>query len=239
MIEIIPIASSSKGNMYILKQDNYNYLIECGLEKKVILKSLYINNLLMSGLGGCFITHIHLDHSLSCKYINEYMPIYACNEVMEKFNLKGTKLAHNTPFELNGMKVLPFSVEHGKTENLAFMFKDNESIVLFATDCMKFTSDLSSIKFTNIFIECNYNDNLIDKKLELNSENNENDDIKYIRQINTHMSLENLKVHLRNMDLSSCKKITLLHASKFLTNKEFTKKEIENEFKIKTVFAKE
>jgi hypothetical protein len=48
------------------------------------------------------------------------------------------------------------------------------------------------------------------------------------------MSKENCKEHLRNMDLSKCEEIYLLHSSKFLINAFETKNEFEKEFKIKT-----
>ena len=195
MITIKPFASGSDGNLYLLKQDNDYYLIECGVKEKEIRQFLFKNNLFISDIKGCFITHHHQDHSLSCKYVNEYMPIYACNQVISKFSLDGIRLSHNNKINVGNMVVMPFRVEHGDADNLAFIFKYNDSIVLFATDLMEFTSNLSKIKFNNIYIECNYMDELLTEAI--NNDEDENMKYIYIRQCNTHMSLKNLKEHLK------------------------------------------
>lgn len=166
------------------------------------------------------------------------MPIYACNQVLSKFSLEGIRLSHNEKKKVGEMSVIPFRVEHGDTDNLGFIFKDNDSIVLFATDLMRFTSNLYNIKFTNIFIECNYIDELLQDALDSNED--EFMKSKYVRQCNTHFSLKNLEEHLRFMDLSKCKEICLLHASKWLIDKKRACKEIKEEFNINNVyFAKE
>ena len=84
-------------------------------------------------------------------------------------------------------------------------------------------------------IECNYDD----YELQATLDSGEDNYLKHVRQCSTHMSKENCKEHLRKMDLSNCKEIVLLHPSAFLISKEKTKQEFEQEFKIKTYFAKE
>lgn len=234
MIKIIPFASGSSGNLYLLKQDNNNYLIECGVRSDTIRAKLRTQGLLISNIKGCFISHYHSDHSLSCEYVNEYMPIYACNQVLSKFSLEGVRLYHNEKLKLLEMTVLPFRVEHGNADNLGFIFKDKDSTVLFITDCMEFTSNLSKIKFTNIFIECNYIDSLLDEALRSDDEELKS---KYVRQCNTHFSLKNLIEHLKHFDLSNCKEMCLLHASKWLIDRKLACQMIYKEFGILPYFA--
>lgn len=138
-------------------------------------------------------------------------------------------------FRIGTIKIVPISVEHGKTENNAFILLDKDSSIFFGTDFSLMEDKLLN-KFSSIFIECNYDDDLLSSALA-----SENDEFrqKHIRQISTHMSKENCKEHLRHFDLSNCKEIVLIHASKFLINKEKTKQEFEQEFKIKTYFARE
>lgn len=141
-----------------------------------------------------------------------------------------------TPFKIGTIKILPIPIEHGRTENNAFVFMDKDDCIFFATDFSLMEQNVSNFKFSKIFIECNYDDYLLQNTLE---DENDEHKLKHIRQVSTHMSKENCKLHLKNMNLSNCKEIVLLHPSAFLLSKEKTKKEFEQEFKIKTYFARE
>lgn len=125
--------------------------------------------------------------------------------------------------------MMSFNVMHGDAECFGFIFNDKEETILFITDFMCLNKNLSNFKFNKIFIECNYVEDIIENKIS-----NEND--KYKRQINTHMSLENLVYLLSSnlLDLSKCKEINLIHLSKELSNYNLMKNTIENELKIKT-----
>lgn len=60
MINIIPFASGSGGNLYLLKQNDNNYLIECGVKEKEIRGYLFgCGNLMISDIQACFISHAH------------------------------------------------------------------------------------------------------------------------------------------------------------------------------------
>lgn len=59
MLKIIPYASSSKGNMYLLKNEETNILLECGVTKEKIKEYLRGSGLLITNLDGCLISHCH------------------------------------------------------------------------------------------------------------------------------------------------------------------------------------
>lgn len=175
------------------------------------------------------------DHSLSVEWVKEYIQVYSTHEMHSKYD-DVIAMSILSPFKIGTIKILPIPIEHGKTENNAFVFMDKDNCLFFATDFSLMNQNLINFKFNRIFIECNYDDELLQRVLD-----NENDEykLKHIRQVSTHMSKENCKLHLRNMDLSQCQEIVLLHPSSFLIGKEKTKKEFEQEFRIKTCFAKE
>lgn len=176
-----------------------------------------------------------IDHSLSVDYILDYIDVYSTYEFHYKIN-EIKSLTPLKPIKINSIKILPISVEHGKTENNAFVFMDKDNCIFFGTDFSLMQQNVSNFKFEKVYIEANYDDELLQNVME--SENDEFK-LKHIRQVSTHMSKENCKLHLRNMDLTNCKEIVLLHPSMFLIGKEKTKKEFEQEFKIKTYFARE
>ena len=218
-MKIIPVATGSSGNLYLIKTINDNkYLLECGIKDKSIMKYLYVyNKEYINNYKACFISHIHSDHSLSAKWVNKYMPIYSNRQVMEK-GFKGEVLKPNTLIRFDDFSVMPFNVEHGNAENYGYMFKDDESKILFITDFQSFDVNISNIKFTEIFIECNWTKELMLEMLENTKDSPEY--IKFERQFNTHCSLSILVEILKNLDLSCCKSIHLIHASKEVCDKK-------------------
>lgn len=235
MLNIKCFASSSKGNLYLLENEETRILLECGVEKKELSRYLRCCNLLITDIDACIISHIHSDHSLSVEWVKEYIKVYSTHEHHSK-DEDIIAMSILSPFKIGTIKILPIPVEHGKTENNAFVFMDKDNCLFFGTDFSLMSQNVSNFKFNKIFIEANYDDVLLQNALD--NENNEYK-IKHIRQCSTHMSKENCKLHLKNMDLSNCQEIILLHPSAFLIGKEKTKNEFEQEFKIKTYFARE
>lgn len=234
MIKIIDFASSSKGNCYLVRNEETTILLECGIDKKTLLRYLMGMGLNIAQFNACLITHTHVDHSMCVDYVSDYINTYSTREVHMK-NHKVIQLQPRIPFMIGTIKVLPISVEHGACENNAFVFLDKDSTIFFGTDFSLMEQNVSNFKFNEVFIECNYCDKMLDETLQQNTEHQ----IKYIRQVSTHMSKNNCKEHLKYMDLSKCKKIVLLHPSSFLINKKETIKEFEESFGIETIFARE
>lgn len=234
MINIIPFYSSSKGNLFLVQNEETKILLECGINEKEIRKLLNNKKVLISDLNGCLVSHAHNDHALSVEYILEYTNVYSTLELKNKYN-KVVEIKPLNPFNIKTIKILPIPIEHGKTENNGFIFKDKDNCIFFGTDFSLMEHNLINFAFNKIYIECNWDDYKIDEILKL-KDNEEK--AKYLRQISTHMSVNNCKTHLRRMNLTKCEEICLLHASQFLINQEKVKKEFEKEFKIKTYFAK-
>lgn len=233
MLKMTTFATSSDGNMFLLENEETKILVECGLDKKEIRRKLMGKNMLVVDLDCCFITHIHQDHCKSVEYIADYTDVYSNIEVASKYEC--VKFVEPLkPITIKTITVMPILVEHGIATNYAYIFKDKDEYLFFGTDFCVMKQNLKKIKFDKIYIELNYDDEIMEKMLEENSDNLQG---KNIRQISTHMSRENCKEHLRHMDLSKCKEIHLLHLSKFLTNKKEIQEDFEREFGIKTYVA--
>ena len=60
-MEFKPIASSSRGNCYLVRSDGVpDLLIEAGISIKKIREALWRNGTSLSSLAGCLISHEHL-----------------------------------------------------------------------------------------------------------------------------------------------------------------------------------
>lgn len=223
-LELEPIVTGSDGNLYILHCDNDLYFIECGIDYKLIIKYLYTNGYLISQVKGCFITHKHKDHTFCDKSVNRLMSIYTNRQVMEEKNYDGEILKPKLVYHFDNLSVMPINVEHGSAECYGYMFKASNKSILFITDCFKF-EDVLKTQFDEIYIECNWTEELIMKELELTKDTPQY--TKFERQYQTHMGLDNLKLILKkSLNLSNCKKITLIHPSKEVCDKELVLKEL-------------
>ena len=233
MINIKSYASGSKGNLYLVSNKDTNIILECGVDKNLIYKMLNDNNLTYKNINACLTSHCHQDHSISIKLFDNYnIKCYCTYETKIKYNLNDDnfiQLIDNKKYIINSIQFISISVFHGDTENYGFIFKDNDSLVLFITDFMLLKKDLSSFKFDKIYIECNYIEDLRKDKEIINENENYK---KLIRQLNTHMELSNLLIHLDNFDLTNCDEINLIHISEEVGDREVMKKTIEQEYGI-------
>ena len=175
---------------------------------------------------------------MSIKHFDEYnIPCYCTYDTKLRYDLSDDnfiQLIDNKVYKINDIQVMTLSVNHGQCDCYGFIFKDKNSMKLFITDFMKCKKNLKAFAFDEIFIECNYLENEWEYQKENNKDNQELDR-KYKRQINSHMSLENLIVHLKEMNLSKCDKINLIHISQDLGNMGLMKLTIEQEFGIECV----
>lgn len=179
------------------------------------------------------------DHSMSIKHFDNYnIPCYCTYDTKLRYDISDDnfiQLVDNKVYKINNdIQVMTLNVNHGQCECYGFIFKDKDNMILFITDFMQCKKNLKPFAFDEIFIECNYISELWEYQKSINEDNNELDR-KYKRQINTHQSLENLIVHLKEMNLSNCDKISLIHISQDLGNENQMTKTIEQEFGIECV----
>ena len=219
-MKIKVLASSSSGNCYLMQSGGVNFLLDCGIKKNELIAKLAQEKLTIADLEFCLISHEHNDHSALADYLSNFMNVYSCysNEYVKKID-------SNKLLKIGKIRIIPFNVKHGKTENYGYIIKDNEDTLLFATDCNLIEYNFS-IPFTKVMIECNYIDSLIDMSKE-----------KEIRQVNTHMGLDNLKIHLSRMNLDFCKEIYLLHLSDECSDERIMQAQIQSLTHCKTYIA--
>ena len=251
------LASSSSGNCFILEFEiqgqPIRIMIECGLPIGEIYKKCNENQILLSSINACLITHAHSDHCKSAKIVSELgIPLFASKSTLELINCKGNELILEKPNRvLNGLYVMPFAVEHDIEGAVGFIIKTEKECVFFANDHKRWTANLKAFKPNFVFIECNYEQRMVytqlselknlKKKGIQNPYEEEKVDIKikqHERNINSHCSLRGTEVGLSKLDLSKCQAIFLMHLSDRYANEYKMKNDIESKFCIKTYVAK-
>lgn len=207
------ISTGSKGNAYILETNTETLLIECGVTMHNIKKAIDFN---VSKIKGCVITHEHGDHSKHAKnLINQGIEIYATpgtfralkintqNHRVTQFSKDNNDNWNNQ--KIGGFTIKPFDINHDAAEPVGFLIHHPEcGTTLYLTD-----TSYSNYVFkglNNLIIECNYSDQIIEKKLN-------GKEFLRDRIIGSHMSLETLLEFLGKNDLSKVNNIVLIHLS--------------------------
>ena len=222
LVEIIPVASGSSGNFYIVEDGNEKLLIECGISITKIKQSLEFK---LTNAIGCLVTHSHLDHSKeSEKLFSSGVNVYMSKGTADKLNLKSHRLkiikAHKQ-FNINDWSILPFDVHHDDPEPLNFLIQKGNEKLVYLTDTFYCKYKFNNL--TRIMIECNYSKKILDENIVAGRVPM----VQKNRLLKSHFSLKNVKDFLKANDLSQVKEIHLLHLSDRNSSAKLFKKEIQ------------
>lgn len=246
------LASSSAGNCFIFEFGTHaSLMVECGLPYKEIIKKCNEQKIDFTKIKSCLITHAHKDHCVSAHdLLLRGINIYATRETTLKIAENSEILEINTPRKvLDGVWVNTFAVEHDIEGACGFLIKTRTDTVLFINDCKTWNADLSSLHPTQVFIECNHdNDKVIAKIEEIEKQNEtcdlvdkqENDELLFRlnRNADYHSSLKGTIQNLQKLDLKLCKEIVLMHLSDSYADEKKMQNEVMKATGIKTIVAK-
>ena len=218
------IGSSSKGNCYILENDNEALIIECGVPMLEIKKALSFS---FAKVAGCLVTHEHGDHAKSIEDMMKHgVDVYTSRGTMRSLSLqidhhRLKTISNSIVFHVGSFKVLPFDVQHDVAEPLGFIINHKETgNVLFITDSYYVKDTFKNIH--NIIIEANFSHSIVNERIQLGYV----PDFRARRLFKSHMSLETCKQTLKANDLSKVQKIVLIHLSDGNSNAEVFQSEI-------------
>ncbi len=223
MIDVLVLASGSKGNCYRITDGSTPLLLEAGIQFKEIQKQL---NFRVSELAGCLISHEHKDHS---KAVPDMMKAgvncYMSQGTVEALDVTGHRIhiiKAKQQFQLGTWTILPFETQHDAAEPLGFlMVNQGGDKLLYATDTYYIRYRFQGL--THIMVECNYSLDV----LRANVEAGLIEPALKNRILKSHFSLENVKNFLQANDLSKVQEIWLLHLSDGNSDAERFKREIQ------------
>lgn len=216
-MEILVIASSSRGNAYRISDGQTSLLLECGVPVREIQKALQFQ---LHKIDGCLITHEHMDHAKAAKdLVKKAVDVYCSYGTYEALGLTMWPRAHiinkkdaevgYKEFKIGTFNILPFDVEHDAREPIGFLIVSviTGERLLFFTDTyyLKYTFERLSI----IMAECNYSTEIIKE----NVNNGSISEAHKNRVLRSHMSIETLLEFIKANDTNQLKKIYLLHMS--------------------------
>lgn len=206
-----PLASSSRGNAYLLQSDGVApLLLEAGIPIKQLREKLRDHGVMLSDLAGCLVSHEHMDHAKAVKdLLKAGVDCYMSQGTAVMLKTLEHHRSHiasmfNVP---PGWQLIPFHLEHDATEPVGFFISHGNNNLLFVPDTAFVTNTFHGI--TLAAIECN-------NIAEIMSKNILEGNIPAVvgRRIRrNHMNLETLIQFLKANDLSRCREIYLMHLS--------------------------
>lgn len=202
-MQIEPIASSSKGNAYLIHDGMTTLLLECGIPFKELKRKS--NFVVPSKIDACLVSHCHGDHSKSVKDLLRYgVTVMALQATFDELGIKGhhnAKSVVNKQYLSVGTFDIMFIEMFHDVPCLGFFIYSSvtKEKLLFATDTYMIKYVINGLDY--IMIEANYDIDLVES------------DSQRKRLVNSHMSIETAIEYLNSIDLSNAKEIYLLHLS--------------------------
>lgn len=220
MIDFVSLASSSKGNAYVVTDGHTRLLLECGLTYRELQKRL---DWRLDSMDGCLVTHEHNDHAKAVRQvIDSGIPVYMSEGTALALNLDADHvriLAEKKAATVGTFKVLPFAVKHDAEEPFGYLLASGADKLLFVTDTYNIQYKFCGL--TEIAVECNHDAATMD-----------DDQVWNYRAKKNHMDVGRLCEYLRKTDLSKVRRIWLLHMSERHGNETAFAGRVEREFGI-------
>lgn len=231
-MNFIPLASSSRGNAYLVQDYGAPpLLLEAGIPIKQLRDKLRAHGVMLSDLAGTLISHEHGDHSRSVKdLLKAGVDCYMSSGTAKALGIDDHHRTHTFTLNtlglshlkgLNEEEILAFRLEHDAAEPTGFFIAHKAERLLFISDTEFIENRFQGT--TIIAIESNYQENILHENIV----NGHLPSIVGHRTRRNHMSLNSVKDFLLANDLSRCREVWLLHASDANSDVIAMKKEIQ------------
>jgi phosphoribosyl 1,2-cyclic phosphodiesterase len=189
-MKIKVLATGSKGNCYLLEHNGRILVLDAGIPYKDIVRGTGYKPQLISGV---IVTHNHTDHSYSAsemetKGFKVWRPY-----LMEK-NIRGRKFGE--------FLVTSFDVEHDGEPCVGYIIKVGGRTIFYATDFEVIKYDFRGLNITDMLIEVNYTDDMLDEN-----------EYKYSHVLVGHAELNTTKRYIEVHNSENLQNVILVHAS--------------------------
>ena len=168
-------ASGSSGNCYYLGTRQRGILIDAGISARSIQKCLREMGLDFQNIMGVLITHDHADHIRAVGTLGERvkLPIYTTAEihegidrnygVREKLRTSRRYFKKGEEWELFGMTINTFGIEHDSTDCLGYCIDFQGQRFVLMTDCGSPNEEMEAyIRTANhLVIEANHDEHML------------------------------------------------------------------------------
>ncbi|MCF7833401.1 MAG: MBL fold metallo-hydrolase [Candidatus Marinimicrobia bacterium] len=238
-MQLISLASGSKGNSYLITTGRTTLLVDAGLSAKQLALRLLEVGSDAAYINAIFITHEHIDHIRGARVFakKHKIPVFmnqgcfdAARERYLLDEIKDIRLFDTGfPFDFQDVMIHPLSISHDTVDPVCFTINDNKQLFAIVTDLGKMNKLVSTNlrKADALVLESNHDLNML--------KNNPNypENIKQrIRSVHGHLSNTQSAEAARDViQHGKLKHLMLAHLSENNNTEKQTKKTYLSVFK--------
>ncbi len=142
MVELVVLASGSRGNCTLVRAGRTAVLIDAGLSAKQIVERLAAVGQDPRGLAAILLTHEHIDHTRGVAVLARRFAVpvlanaatYEAAEVQLRDVPAAEFFVTGTRFDVGTLAVTPFAVPHDAAEPVGFLLESEGARIGYATD---------------------------------------------------------------------------------------------------------
>jgi phosphoribosyl 1,2-cyclic phosphodiesterase len=141
---ITALGSGSSGNSFVVHSAGGNILIDAGFSRKELIRRMTEVNVDPASIQAVLLSHEHDDHLKGCRIFCDQFKIPLCIsfETLKHLTAEGKnklpksicEFTTGSKFELFGMTVWPFTVQHDATDPVGFVISSEDKKIGFASD---------------------------------------------------------------------------------------------------------
>jgi len=216
LIDVKVLASSSKGNCYLIDDGKTRLLLDAGVKLSKIQQAVGFD---VGSISGALITHNHNDHSLCVdELIKRGVNVYG-NADVASMNDGVNHIPEGRKVGIGTFDVIAKGMEHDIPCSCFYLRS------LATGDILLYITDTKSVHYkfhdvTQLIIEANYDHRLLLANAYKPSS------LKH-RIINSHLSIEQATECVREMDQRKLKEVYLCHLSDEDSDADMFRREIE------------
>ncbi len=170
MIQISPLASSSRGNAVVISTGTTHLLVDTGISALRIRKGLAECGLSVRDLHGIFFTHEHADHlcGLGVLAKKDTLKLY-CSRYLSR-DLRAiapsavfTYIEPGSPVTVGDIRITPIAVSHDAADPFGYLFEHAGRKLGYITDTGRITKSMRSILcgVHALYLESNYDPHML------------------------------------------------------------------------------
>jgi phosphoribosyl 1,2-cyclic phosphodiesterase len=169
-MKFIPLASSSRGNAYLLQDEGVQpLLLEAGIPIKQLRAKLREHGVSLSDLAGACVSHSHADHCKSVKdLLKAGVDAFMSTGTAKDLDVYSHHRCHSfgkapVSGNISHWKVTTFPLEHDSSEPIGFLVDHGDERLGFIPDTQLVVNRFESP--TIIAIETNYQEEILHENI--------------------------------------------------------------------------
>ncbi len=173
-LNLVPLRSSSKGNVSIVFNKNTRILVDCGISGKALEESLSAAGIGADSIDAIAVTHEHSDHIKGVGIISRKynIPIFANGGTWRAMRSSLGKIKEEnirvfetgSEFYINDIRICAYPISHDAAEPVGYTFSFSGEKVAVATDMGTVTdAALEALSGCHtVLLEANYDLNMLE-----------------------------------------------------------------------------